>query len=868
MNIEPQSLIFMHTIASGAIVAHGTINLFLNTKLSGQTVKSLWLASFKSNDLLPPLDVSLEQEDRVYSFAYRSEEESLLLPRKLTLEQQHNFVSKLTTNLLQRYSYLELDKESLELEGKTEEIDLRDLLAYLALVQKESFAKQLQKRKENSELSRGLLEQKINHLGKQAGFSASRAYSATEKLSNAYYQALISLSKSYSFDVNKGLAAFKEELEPLEIMQNFQKLTGVRMRRVNLTPNFYKNTVSPILGFIKDEDRLKPVAIYLKAPGSYYLANNGEKCSIDASNAKSFAPFAFCFYESLKANITEPNGLLDFVFKGSANILSLIIFLVVVGSLLSFALPIATQYLVSNVIPSGNIEELVQLLYLLVILACCQIGLGVVPELILQFYSNQKFESFQAGLYDRILRLKTDYLNNWDKGDLANRIMSASHIQRIIFKVLAQQFLASAFALASVVMMLVYSPQMTLIAIGFVAVYLLLFLVGTAINYRVLIRSAEVRGRISGILNQIVGAIVKIKSANASFSMISRFMEDFGKGAKLSYKISRNASIQGIAALVLPTIISIVFFAFVGGLFGEYTLSLASFLAFMMAFQIFQIGVIGLSKGVGELLAIRPAFARIKPLLEAELENEEGRSDIEAFEGELALSHISFKYPSAAQQVLSDVSLAVKKGEFIAIVGPSGAGKSSLVKILLGFVRPNEGAVYYGNSDLSRLNYQSVRKNLGVILQNDRVFTGSIVDNILVGTTYTIEDAKLALEQADFLAEVEAMPMGLYTMISPDTISGGQQQRILIARALVGKPRLLILDESTSALDNLSQQKVSNNLSRLKVTRIVIAHRLSTIAQADRIYVLSEGKIAQIGSYEQLIAEEGIFRDLAKRQQG
>jgi ATP-binding cassette subfamily C protein len=263
-----------------------------------------------------------------------------------------------------------------------------------------------------------------------------------------------------------------------------------------------------------------------------------------------------------------------------------------------------------------------------------------------------------------------------------------------------------------------------------------------------------------------------------------------------------------------------------------------------------------------------PTYERAKPILETLPEVDEMKADPGELTGELEVSHVSFRYREDGPIVLKDVSVQVKPGEFVALVGPSGSGKSTLFRLLLGFEKLEAGAVYYNGRDLVGLDIREVRRQIGVVLQNGKLMAGDIFTNIIGSSLLTLEDARQAARMAGLEDDLKAMPMGLHTVISEGggTLSGGQRQRLLIARALVHRPRILFFDEATSALDNRTQAIVSESLDNLQATRIVIAHRLSTIMNADRIYVLQDGRVVQQGTYDELIQAEGVFADLAKRQ--
>ena len=215
------------------------------------------------------------------------------------------------------------------------------------------------------------------------------------------------------------------------------------------------------------------------------------------------------------------------------------------------------------------------------------------------------------------------------------------------------------------------------------------------------------------------------------------------------------------------------------------------------------------------------------------------------------------------------MNLKIHSGDYVAIVGTTGCGKSTLVRLLLGFESPEIGEVFYDGKEIEGLDLHSLRRRIGTVTQDGSLFQGDIYSNILISAPQmTLEDAWEAAEIAGIADDIRNMPMGMHTQISEGQggISGGQKQRLMIARAVAPKPDILIFDEATSALDNITQQKVSEALDRLKCTRIVIAHRLSTIRNCSRILVLDQGKIIEEGTYEELIARNGMFADLIARQ--
>ena len=413
--------------------------------------------------------------------------------------------------------------------------------------------------------------------------------------------------------------------------------------------------------------------------------------------------------------------------------------------------------------------------------------------------------------------------------------------------------------------MFYYSTTLAWWGIIMVVLYGAVFFLLARRNLVPLARAAEAQGKISGFLQQFFSGMNKVRSAGAEHQLVNRFMDDFSEMENAHHQAYSNEIQQQVFSSCFSMLISVIFYALAGG-FLDANLPLPVFLAFMSSFHSFKGGLLDFTSSIWTLLAVKTEVNRIMPILQEKPEDNGDRNEAGVLSGKVEVSHLKFRYTPESPLVLDDVSLKAEPGEFIAIAGSSGAGKSSLFRLLLGFETPNSGAVYYSDQDFANLERNSVRRQMGVIMQNSRIIPGSILENIIQGTDASVDDAWNALEMAEFADDVRKMPMDIHTLVTSATISGGQQQRILIARALVGNPKVILMDESTSALDNISQEKITEKLRQLAVTRIVIAHRLSTIADADRIYVLDKGKVVQCGTYETLSACDGVFKELIERQ--
>ena len=255
-------------------------------------------------------------------------------------------------------------------------------------------------------------------------------------------------------------------------------------------------------------------------------------------------------------------------------------------------------------------------------------------------------------------------------------------------------------------------------------------------------------------------------------------------------------------------------------------------------------------------------------LVNSPSESRPGASDPGELNGDLEVRNLSFRYGADTPLVLSNVSFSVQAGSFVAIVGSSGSGKSTLLRILLGFEQPLTGQVIIDGQDTCDLQHESLRRQIGTVLQDTRLVGNSLMEVIAAGRPLSVEEAWKAAEDAGLSGDLQALPMGLQTLVPAggSNLSGGQRQRLAIARALAGQPRLLLLDEPTSALDNTTQAHVLRNLEQRAMTRVMVAHRLSTIQHADVILVLENGEIVEQGSYNDLLKQQGAFTQLMARQ--
>ena len=330
---------------------------------------------------------------------------------------------------------------------------------------------------------------------------------------------------------------------------------------------------------------------------------------------------------------------------------------------------------------------------------------------------------------------------------------------------------------------------------------------------------------------------------------------------------NRPAILRALPALV--TLIGILGTVAIYCIAGQSGVTVANYMAFNAAYGQVNVAIMALAQIASQIAQVRPLLGMVAPILEQAPETAEDKPSVEGLSGSIEVENVSFRYNENSPYVLRDLSFKVRSGEYVAFVGKSGCGKSTILRLLLGFEVPEHGSIFYGTHDVSKVDLRSLRQHIGVVMQDGKLFMGDIANNITISTpTATIDDAWEAAEIAGVAEDIRKMPMGMQTLVTEGGggVSGGQRQRLMIARAVCGKRRILMLDEATSALDNMTQKHVSDSLEKLKCTRVVVAHRLSTVRHCDRILVVDDGKIAEEGTYDELIEKQGLFYELVEKQ--
>ncbi len=593
---------------------------------------------------------------------------------------------------------------------------------------------------------------------------------------------------------------------------------------------------------------------------------------VNRYNAAKFTPTAYTFYRPLPDQEITIFDIVKFIFRGRIPDLMKIGLVGIIVVLLGMVIPQLTGTLIDYAIPDANRKLLIQM-GLALLTASFGIAIFNLAQslAILRIHTKIGYDT-QAAIWDRLLKLKPAFFRQYATGDLHDRVSAIIEIRNLLSASVLRTLFSSFFSLLNLVLLLIYSVPLALVAIAVALLVMIITTISGMITRRKMRPLQELSGELFGLTVQLIGGVSKLRVAAAESKAFACWAKKYTQQIKLMLSTQLIEDLLATINVMLPTLTSILLFSLVVYLNQqspvETRLSTGTFLAFITAFATFINSVTELSNTLIDILEITILWERAQPILTSLPEVDSNKFHPGKLSGELKLEQVCFRYCQDSSLVLDHINLEAKAGEFIAIVGPSGSGKSTLLRLLLGFETPESGTIFYDGKDLSRLDITAVRRQLGVVLQNGRIMRGSILENIAGGAIVSHDEAWSALQMAGLAADIQAMPMGLHTIISEggSNLSGGQRQRLLIARALVRQPQILLFDEATSALDNRTQAIVTHSLETLGVTRIVIAHRLSTIRLADRIYVLKDGKIVQQGNFEQLVSVKGLFADLMTLQ--
>jgi NHLM bacteriocin system ABC transporter ATP-binding protein len=649
------------------------------------------------------------------------------------------------------------------------------------------------------------------------------------------------------------------------------KASGLRVRQVALKAGWWKQDLGPLVAF-RDSDE-SPVALLPRSPGKYDFSDPITKQSVPLTPelADTLNPFAYVFYRPFPPSKLSKKDLLWFGLQGCQREFLTIVLMGMAGGALGIAIPYALGIVFDSLIPGAERHQLVQMALVLTVCALASAMFALTSSFAMLRLEGRMDASLQAAVWDRLLSLPVPFFRNYTAGDLAVRSLAINQIRQALTGTAITSIMTGIFSIFSYALLFYYDWHLALLATALVGVAFVITASCAYLQVRYQREIFQVRGRLSGMVLQFVTGIAKLRVSGTERQAFAAWGKEFARQKQVGVQARKVSNGLSILTASFPVICMIAIFYYNGTTIIEASgtpLRTGNFLAFIAAFTQFLTATLVLSSSVVSVLTVVPLYERAQPIFQTLPEVTLAKASPGKLAGGVEVSHVNFRYHPSMPLVLDDLSISIRPGQYVAIVGSSGCGKSTLFRLLLGFETPESGSIYYDGQDLAHLDVLELRRQMGVVLQSGRLVSGDIFTNIVGSAKLTLEDAWEAARLAGIDEDISRMPMGMHTVIgeSGGGMSGGQKQRLLIARAIVHRPSILLFDEATSALDNQTQAVVSRSLESLQATRVVIAHRLSTIIKADRIFVMDKGTVVQSGSYDDLLSQEGLFRELARRQ--
>lgn len=652
-----------------------------------------------------------------------------------------------------------------------------------------------------------------------------------------------------------------------EVLEYLLRPHGMMTRTVRLSKGWRIDAAGALLTTYAQGKQ--PVALIPRKYSGYdYLdPETGTFRKVTSRNEGLFSDEAVAFYKPFPLKKLGFKEIFVYIFDNMdrGSFITYLVFAGIVAAV-GLLLPWINRMLFSDVVYAGSISALTAIAVFLVCASVSGILFRGIQSLILGRISVKLDQSVEAATMMRILSMPSSFFKKYATGDLANR---AGYMNVLITKIVDMGMSTSVTALFSVVYVFQifhYTPALAAPAVLLTLLTLILAVMSIAASTRKNRKRMETESVESGMAYALVSGIQKIRLSGAERRAFAKWGNLYAKNSQITYNppvFIRCAPVINSAVSLFGTII-LYTQAIRSGV------SISEYYAFNSAYGMMSGAILSLTVIAGGISQIASTIKMVQPIMETEPEISEDKPVIEKLSGAIELNNVTFRYSDDMPNVIDNLTLKIRPGQYVAITGRTGCGKSTLLRILLGFETPQKGAVYYDGKDIRNIDQKSLRSRIGTVLQDGKLFSGDLFSNIAIsapGLTY--EEAWEAARLAGMEDDIKEMPMGMFTLISEGSggISGGQKQRIMIARAIAPKPQILLFDEATSALDNITQKKVSDSLQSLNCTRVVIAHRLSTIKNCDRIIVLDEGHIIEDGTYDELIAHNGAFADLVRRQQ-
>lgn len=651
-------------------------------------------------------------------------------------------------------------------------------------------------------------------------------------------------------------------------INDIARLSGFVCRKIKLDSNFMHSETVPVLCYFQDKEY--PVVCFRSYKKTLLYLDPVTDCiqKMTLQDSYMLEPFAYTIHTPLNGANISMKEITKYIFRSLS---FRDIFTMLIGMLLATLVNIGFtklhEILYDIIIPQGDHEAMIGLGFLLI--ACI---LGASCFSITQYFATFRLNNrckytLQAAIYDRLFHMPESFFHKYKCADLAYRTSTLADSYIGLFHNTLQLLLTICFSTVYFIQMHSYSSFLCVLGMFFVMIQLFLTLVTGYITRKYQQKKIILTGNLRSFLFQVFSGIITLRTHGVEDDSLEEYMNKY---TQLTHTELKHSYIQLISSATMILLNGCTICAFYYTItHNNLFLSIGGFLAFTSIFTTFSMSMNQVATNALSIFSMLPMLKHSMDLLTFPPERANQGIIPTSLKGNITITNINFGYNYNEDYILKNINLQIHAGEYIGIVGTSGCGKSTLLRLILGFEKPNIGKIYYDGIDLDKLNKPELRRKMGIVLQDNSVFSGTILQNLQIACPHATEDEIWkALEMAELKNDIARMPLGLHTIISEQaqTISIGQKQRIMIARAILNNPQIYLFDEATSALDNITQERICSNLSKIHATRITIAHRLSTVIHCDRIIVMEQGKIVEVGNYQQLMDNKSYFYRLVQHQ--